>query len=148
MKERDLNKTLTQADAYEQAQERIGDLAAQLHDAHQTIKRLGEELEAAEAREAELCEALLKIRDHPSCYARGSGVEKYIAIVPKEITDITQAVLSRTGRPAILSRLERMESALREIASAEVRHIQELPESHAYTMKHIARQALEGGEKE
>ena len=54
----DLNEVMARAEAYERAQERIGDLAAQLHDAHQTIKRLGEELEAAEAREAELIKAI------------------------------------------------------------------------------------------
>lgn len=54
----DLNEWMMKAEAYDSLNERIGDLAAQLQDRDQMIERLREELEQAEAREAELLKAI------------------------------------------------------------------------------------------
>jgi acyl carrier protein len=80
---RDLDKTLSQADAYEKAQEQIGDLAAQLHDRDLTIKRLENELEAAE----ELREPIKNTYACQRC-GRRDGLD---AVVPNDIWDKLEA---------------------------------------------------------
>ena len=99
MRERDLDKTLFKADAYEKPQEQIGDLYAQLHDRDLIIQRMEKELEAAGERVKRLEQAgklalefMQMIRESDGI-SLSAGREEYLLRKVLERDDIVEKYL-------------------------------------------------------
>jgi cell division FtsZ-interacting protein ZapD len=73
----DLNEWMAKAEAYDSLNERIGDLAAQLHDRDMLIQRLEEDLEVLREAEAQNAELLKAINSRPDFIGDQEPITQY-----------------------------------------------------------------------